>query len=156
MSYSKRQYITAALEELGLASYVFDASPEQLQSALRRLDALMPEWNGMGIRLGYPLPGSPDDSDIDEETGVPDWANDAIICNLACRIAPSYGKQTLPATMASANRGLNAILSRFAGPIEKQLPAGMPVGAGNKNADPFTEAPADPLQTGPDGPFEFY
>ena len=155
MSYTKRQFTTAALEELGLASYVFDASPEQLQSALRRLDALMAEWNGMGIRLGYPLPSSPEDSDIDEETGVPDWANDAIICNLACRIAPSYGKQTLPATMASANSGLNGILARFAGPIEKQLPAGMPVGAGNKNSDPFTEAPADPLQTGPDGPFEF-
>ncbi len=155
MSYSKRQYITAALEELGLASYVFDASPEQLQSSLRRLDALMAEWNGMGIRLGYPLPSSPDDSDIDEETGVPDWANDAIICNLACRIAPSYGKQTLPATMASANRGLNAILSRFTAPIEKQLPARMPLGAGNKNSDPFTEAPVDPLLAGPDGPLEF-
>jgi hypothetical protein len=155
MSYTKRQFTTAALEELGLASYVFDASPEQLQSALRRLDGLMAEWNGMGIRLGYPLPSSPDDSDLDEKTGVPDWANDAIICNLACRIAPSYGKQTLPATMASANRGLNAILSRFAGPIEKQLPAGMPLGAGNKNSDPFTESPVDLLSAGPDGPLEF-
>jgi hypothetical protein len=155
MSYTKRQFVTAALEELGLASYVFDASPEQLQSALRRLDALMAEWNGMGIRLGYPLPSSPDDSDLDEETGVPDWANDAIICNLACRIAPSYGKQTLPATMATANRGLNAILSRFTGPIEKQLPSGMPLGTGNKNSDPFTENPVDPLLAGPDGPLEF-
>jgi hypothetical protein len=155
MSYTKRQFVFAALEELGLAAYVFDASPEQLQSAMRRLDALMAEWNGMGIRLGYPLPFSPEDSDLDDETEVPDWANDAIICGLACRIAPSYGKQTLPATMATANRGLNAILSRFTVPIEKSLPAGMPLGAGHKNSDPFTESPADPLLSGPDGPLEF-
>ena len=46
MGYTKRQFVTAALEEIGLASYVFDLQPEQLQSALRRLDAMISEWNG--------------------------------------------------------------------------------------------------------------
>ena len=66
MGYSKRQFVAAAFEEIGLASYVFDLQTEQLQSAMRRIDAMMADWNGKGIRLGYPLPGSPQDSDLDE------------------------------------------------------------------------------------------
>ena len=82
MGYTKQQFVSAALEEIGLASYVFDLQPEQLQSALRRLDAMMADWNGKGIRLGYPLPSSPQDSDLDEETLVPDSAYETIICSL--------------------------------------------------------------------------
>ena len=55
MSWTKRQFINAALEEIGLASYVFDIQPEELESALRRLDAMMADWNAKGIRIGYPL-----------------------------------------------------------------------------------------------------
>ena len=40
MGWTKRQFVTQAFEEIGLASYVFDLTPEQLQSALRRLDAM--------------------------------------------------------------------------------------------------------------------
>jgi hypothetical protein len=67
VSYTKRQFITAAFEEIGLASYVFDLQPQDLQTALRRLDAMMAEWNGKGLRLAYPIPLSPEDSDLDTE-----------------------------------------------------------------------------------------
>jgi hypothetical protein len=52
MSYSKRQFVEAAFEEIGLASYVFDLQPEQIDSACRRLDTMMAQWNAVGIRLG--------------------------------------------------------------------------------------------------------
>ena len=51
MGWTKRQYIEQAFEEVGLAAYVFDLTPEQLQSALRKLDAMMAEWNAKGLRL---------------------------------------------------------------------------------------------------------
>ena len=41
MGYSKRQFVEAAFEEVGLAAYAFDIQPQQLESALRRLDAMM-------------------------------------------------------------------------------------------------------------------
>ena len=41
MGYSKRQFVAAAFEEIGLASYAFDLQPQQFESALRRLDAMM-------------------------------------------------------------------------------------------------------------------
>lgn len=158
MGYSKRQFVNAAFEEIGLASYVFDLQPEQLQSAMRRLDAMMSDWNGKGIRLGYPLPGSPQDSDLDEPSEVPDSANQAIITNLAVRIAPGYGKQVMPETKAVAKESYNTILSRATKPNVQQLPGTMPSGAGNKPwriyDDPFLRRPVEPVLAGDDGPIE--
>lgn len=159
MGYSKRQFVTAAFDEIGLASYVFDLQPEQLQSALNRLDAMMAEWNGKGIRLGYPLPGSPQYSDLDEPSEVPDSANEAIYTNLAIKIAPSYGKQVMMETKISAKAAYNTLLSRATLPNEMQLPGTMPAGAGNKPwrdyDNPFLQRPVDPVLAGQDGPFEY-
>ena len=75
MSWTKRQFITQAFEEIGLAAYVFDLTPDQLDSALRRMDAMVAGWNANGVRINYPLPNNPEDSDIDQPSGVPDFAN---------------------------------------------------------------------------------
>lgn len=159
MGYSKRQFVNAAFEEIGLASYVFDLQPEQLQSALRRLDAMMADWNGKGIRLGYPIPGSPQYSDLDEPSEVPDSANEAIITNLAIRIAPGYGKVVMPETKAVAKDSYNTLLQRATAPYPQQLPSTMPSGAGNKPwrvyDNPFIRPPVDPVDAGPDGPLQF-
>jgi hypothetical protein len=159
MGYSKRQFVAAAFEEIGLASYVFDLQSEQLQSAMRRIDAMMADWNGKGIRLGYPLPNSPQDSDLDEPTLVPDWANEAIITNGAVRLAPGYGKVVMPETKAVAKDSYNTLLQRATMPPEQQLPATMPAGAGNKPwrvyDNPFIRPPVDPVDAGPDGPLQF-
>lgn len=159
MGYSKRQFVAAAFEEIGLASYVFDLQPEQLQSALRRLDAMMADWNGKGIRLGYPLPGSPQDSELDEPTLVPDSANQAILTNLAIRLAPSFGKMVMPETKAVAKDSYNTLLQRATAPIPQQMPGTMPAGAGNKpyrnNDNPYLRPPVYPTLAGPDGPIEY-
>lgn len=158
MGYSKRQYVTAAFEELGLASYVFDLSPEQLEGALRRLDAMMAQWNGQGIRLSYPLPGDPENSDIDSETSVPDSANEAIITGLAVRLAPSIGKTAQPETKATAKAAFDVLASRACQPIEMRLPTSMPAGSGTKpwrRDQPFLY-PTDPgIDSGSDGQIEF-
>jgi hypothetical protein len=158
MGYTKRQFILAAFEEIGLASYTFDLQPEQLESARRRLDAMIADWNGKGIRLGYPIPSSPQDGSIDEETFVPDSAYEAIICSLGVRLAPSYGKQVMPMTMATAKQGYDTLLQRATFPLEQQMPSTMPAGAGNKPwrvyDNPFLRPPVNPVQVGPDGPLE--
>jgi hypothetical protein len=156
MGYSKRQFVEASLEEIGLASYVFDLSPQQIESAVRRLDAQMASWNALGIRVGYPLPGSPQDTGLDDETNVPDAAYEAIITNLGIKLAPSYGKTVSPDTKATAKRTYDTLLSRAAMPMEMQLPASMPRGAGAKAYDdPFVDNPTEPILAGRDGPLEF-
>lgn len=159
MAYTKRQFVEAALTEIGLASYVFDIQPEQLEYARRRLDAMMADWNGKGIRLSYPIPASPEQGSLAEETNVPDSANEAVILNLAVRLAPSYGKQIMPDTRMIAKTAYDTILQRATAPIELQFPDTLPSGAGNKYwrvaDDPFMPTPVDPVETGPEGILEF-
>ncbi len=131
MSYTKREFVTLAFEAIGYASYVFDLKAEQLQAALHKLDSMVASWNRRGIRLGYPLPGSPTDSDLDEETNVPDAANEAIYANLAIRLAPSVGKLASQDLKRAARESYLALLNQCTVPPRQQLPA-MPSGAGNK------------------------
>ncbi|CAB4171569.1 Tail accessory factor GP4 [uncultured Caudovirales phage] len=159
MGWTKRQFVTQAFEEIGLAAYVFDLTPEQLESALRRLDSMVASWNAKGIRLGYPIPSSPQNSELDQETNVPDSANEAIYLNLGIRLAPGFGKVVSTETKASAKMAYDTLLSRAAMPPQQQFPGAMPSGSGNKPwrtyDNPFLDKSVDPLLAGEDGPIEF-
>ena len=156
MAYTKRDIVEQAFEEIGLASYVFDLQPQQLDSALRRLDMLMATWNARGLRLGYPLPSSPADSDLDQEINVPDSAFEAMYLNLAIQISGGFGKTVSPDTKAAAKRAYNEVVANAAQPIEMQLGnETIPAGAGNKGwryyNNPFLKEPDDPITVGSDG-----
>lgn len=159
MGWTKRQYVEQAFTEIGLSGYIFDLTPEELNSALRQLDSMMAAWNAKGIRLGWPMPSSPQNSDLDDETNITDAANEAIYCGLAVRIAPTFGKAVMGQTQFFAKQAYDQLLAIAAAPMERQLPQTMPAGAGNKpwrdNDSPFIRPPIDPLLTGPDGPIEF-
>jgi len=157
MSYTKREFIEEAYAEIGMADYVFDLEIGDLNAAGRRLDAMMAEWNGKGIRLGYPIATTPSTIDIDVDAGVPDSAYEAIITNLAMRLAPGVGKTLNPATKMTARNALNVLYSRATFPPEMRLPS-MPAGAGAKaiySSEEFTSPPEDQLQIGSDGIFVF-
>ena len=106
---TKRDIITDAFAELGLAAYIYDLQPEQLETAKRSLDRMMATWGGQGIVVGYPLGTA---SDIDDETNAPDWALEAMVQNLALRIAPGFGKTVSPDTKAAASMALNVLGAR--------------------------------------------
>lgn len=158
MGWTKRQFVAQAFEEIGLATYVFDLQPQQLHSALHKLDAMMALWNGKGIRLGYPLPSNPQDSDLDEETPVPDSAHEAIYTNLALRIAGSLGRQPQDVTKVAARAGYEVLLSRAAMPMEQQFPGTLPIGSGGKpwggQSSLFVHPPNTPVLAGQDGPID--
>lgn len=159
MSWSKRQFIEQAFEEIGYASYAFDLEPEQLQTALRRMDSMLAVWNSRGVRIGYPLPSSPQDSDLDDETGVPDAAAEAIYTNLAVRLAPTVGKTVAGETRVMARMSYSELLRRFAMPPEQQFVGTLPAGAGTKywrrREDPFVRQPEDPVDVGGDSELDF-
>ena len=158
MSWTKRQFIVQAFEEVGYASYAFDLQPEQLQAVLRRLEAMMGTWNGRGIRLSYPLTSNPTAADLDTASNVPDAANEAIYTNLAIRIAPIVGKVVSAETKQAARSAYMELLSRFALPSEQQFPSTMPAGAGNKpwrQDTPFLPGPEEDIDAGGDGPIQF-
>lgn len=132
MSWSKRQIISQAFDGIGLAGFDYDIAPEQFHSALRQLDAMVAMWNAKGIRIGYPLPSSPETSDLDSDSNIPDSAIEAVYTNLQLRLAPTYGKAVPIELKSTALQGFNALLRSSSITMEMQLPNTMPLGAGNK------------------------
>lgn len=152
MAWTKLQLIEQAYDELALAGFVFDLSPELLESALRRMDTMMAQWSSVGIDIGYLLSASPDDSLIDSASGLPDTAVEAVYMNLAVRLAASRGKVLTADTKATAARGYNALLGAAvrAAARPQCMPSTMPRGAGNKPWSyqaPFFPGPTPTLET---------
>lgn len=139
--WTKRAYVNGAFEEIGLGSYAFELPPEQEQMALRRLDAMIAEWDARGIRLGWPISSSSDAIDPDQDPGATDRARQAIVTNLAIRLAGPFGK-TIPAMVATtAWQSLaNLVRSSVVVPV-MQFPSDVPAGAGNKSLRPFLPSP---------------
>ena len=156
MSWTKRQIIEQAFEELGLAAYVFDLQPEQVESARRKLDNLVAGWSSKNIQIGYPIPTDADGSDIDEVTNVPDYAIDALVYGLAIRIAPSHGKQVSQDTKHAAHEAFQNII-RVAVSKPPQVKIGLiPSGAGNKGCNKFILNKSDNRIKAPGQDLEFF
>lgn len=160
MSWTKRQIVEQAFSSVGLASYAFDLTPEELQSALRSLDAMMAVWDAKGARLGYALPGSPGSSDLDTDSGLPDWAVEAVYMNLGTRLAAGMGKTVMPEIKAAAKSAWNTVLSATVDMQPMVLDRMQtPAGAGNRYPGCVNEIylpePAATIDAGPDGPLEF-
>ncbi len=148
MGWTKRQIVAEAYAELSLPGYDFDIAPDESQTALRRLDALMATWEQRGIRIGYLFPASINASDLDDDSGLPDGAVEAAYLNLAIRLASTIGKGLTLDTKKAARDAFDALLKDAAKPIEQQLPGTLPRGAGNKpwrtTRQNFFPTPQDP------------
>lgn len=125
---TKRELIQAALNEIGIADYEFDITPEELSSGVRRLDMMLSTWAHKGLRIPYNFGGG-----IEDDSGIPATAQEAVTLNLATRLGPSYGKQAPVEVMGLAKSAYSALLSESAYPIEIQI--GVPKGAGHKRVD---------------------
>lgn len=132
MSFTKRQFVNAAFDELGLSSYTFDLAPDQLQSALEKLEMMIGSWSGRNIFIGYPIAGNPRDASLSEDTDVPDSALEAIVTNLAVRLAPMYGKTVSQETKMLAKESYNVLVAKTVKTVEMQFPSTLPRGAGSR------------------------
>lgn len=151
--WSKSDVILQAFSEIGKGAYEFDLQPEDLQTGLRKLDAMMATWGGaQGIRIGFA--GGDGKGDLGVSTMVPDWAYEALYLNLALRLCPDYGKTPSPLTMMNAKTALDAVRARTVQPATRRL-SGY-AGAGNSwyGAHPLPEQET-PVATGPDNTLTF-
>lgn len=150
--WTKQQLIEQALSELGLGG-TFNVGSDELEDALRRLDSMIAMWDGKGIRLGYALPSTPDTSELDQDSGLPDTAHEAVIMNLAVRLASGFGKTLSQDTRIIAKQAYDALLVGPAQP-PPQAAKSVPSGAGNKpwrNGQPFIPTPPDLLEAAQGG-----
>lgn len=159
MGWSKLDLIKQAFEQIGLASYVFDLAPEQLQSALRALDMMMAAWNARGVRLGYPIPSAALGSNLGDDSGLPDSAYEAVVANLGVRLASTVGKPVSMELKTFAKQAYDTLLSIAAMPPAMQFPNTLPIGAGAKpwrdTNRVFVDPPKDEIDAGTDGVLAF-
>lgn len=139
--WTKRDLIEAGYGELAIAGHGVDLSPEEMQTSVRVLDAMMAAWDARGIRIGYSMGG-----ELADSSSIPDSAAEAVYQNFAVRRAAAYGKQLSAETRAQARQGLNALLTAAAFPQQQQQPNTMPAGQGNRRQRWFMPEPdLDPL-----------
>lgn len=104
------EILEGAFEAIGIAEYAYALEPSEIASAARRLDAMMAQWKGEGVDLGYTSTAGEPQPDVDMTT--PEWADDAIINNLALKIAPSFGKTPLPGVKGDAKRAYSLAVAK--------------------------------------------
>lgn len=161
MAWTKRLLVEMAFEELAKAAYVFDLTPEEINSGVLRLDSMMATWEVAGIRVGYYRTEDPGNADPDQDSGLPDEANEAVYLNLAIRLASSIGKAIPLTTTAPAKQAYDLLLGRCLAEnvLPMQMRGNLPAGAGWKLRNgwrgPFVTPPVDVLTTGPDGDLSF-
>lgn len=159
--WTKKLLVNMAFDDLSLAGYIFDLTPEEIQASILRLDSMMANWELYGIRIGYQMTENPESADPDQPSGIPDWANEAVYKGLAIRQAASFGKATPPSLAVAAKQAYDSLLSicAHADLAQMQFKGNLPLGGGWKQRNgwggPFVRPPTDVLTTGPDGPLDF-
>lgn len=129
---SKRQIVEMAYEECSLAGYEFNLTPEELFSALRKLDALMARWKESSRDLGYNFPTVFGEGDLDEASLIPDAAVEGAAISLAMALAPAMGKQMSGESRARLNKAMSAISALCAKRPEQGWSRSTIAGAGNR------------------------
>ncbi|MDA3463490.1 packaged DNA stabilization gp4 family protein [Acinetobacter sp. AOR41_HL] len=157
MSWTKRQLVETAFEEIGMAAYVFDLQPEQVESARRSMDAMAALWSSKNIQIGYPLPTEADSSDLDQDSYIPDYAIETFYLNLAKRLASKFGKVLAPEKVVLAKEGYeNLLRMAVSHPPQMKYACSLPSGAGNKQCDPFIVNTQDNVVLAPNQDAEFF
>lgn len=131
----KRTVVSMAFEDCGLPGYEFGATPEEITSAIRRLDMMIRSWP-CGQRLGYNFPAAIGQSDPDDPMLVSDQDIAAIIGKLAQQMAPGLGKTLSNEQKAATASAYSILLGRLPVP-EVRLPRTTPRGSGNRWNSPW-------------------
>lgn len=147
--WTKGDLVGRAFKKIGLGDD-FNVMPEDHQDALMVLDSMMALWSSKDIRLGYAQPADANGSSMDQDSGLPDTAQEAVYLNLVIRLAGEYGKTLDQMIMVTAKQAYDALLARATFPAQQQFPNTLPRGAGNKPwrggyPSPFMPTPTDAL-----------
>lgn len=129
---TKRQILNMTYRMMGLTDYEFNVTPEEWATALFAMDAQMATWRTNNLYLNYNAPAVIGESDLDEESGIPDDAVLPVACALAFVVAPAIGKTLSTECRVTAGNAMNALRARYSVTPNRVLQGGTPRGAGQK------------------------
>jgi hypothetical protein len=131
-SYTKGDLVLMALGELGIANYEFDIEAEEDIRALNKLDGMMAEMTYGLTETGYIYPAASGSSAIADPPGIDASIVEAVVANLAVKLAPGYGKTPSSETRKAAREGKNLILAKYVVTTPMVFSSASPMGAGNR------------------------
>lgn len=132
--------IEGALKKIQVVSVAVPSSPEQITDGLIELNSMLNLWLSWGIMMKW-TPITVPGGDLNE----PIDATNAIITNLAIKLAPSYSKPVSQDLKNNARIELDMIKSLYQEVFipDKVVSSTLPLGAGNsKGVDSRTYFPS--------------
>lgn len=88
----KGDIVNQAFVNLRISGLTTDASPEDTSLGLQTLEAMMLSWTNKGLNLSWNKSEYYTNPDPQEESGISDTTYEAAYINLACKLAPVFGK----------------------------------------------------------------
>lgn len=129
---TKRQLVEQAFTECSINGWEYDIEPDEKDTALTRLDALMRELQGRDLELGYSFPAQIGTGSLDDQLGCADQAFFALAILLAERLCPTMGKTQSKESRIALHNAMKALRSATTQIPTMQLAIGTPLGSGNK------------------------
>lgn len=136
--------IRDALQEILVQAAEAPIGADKAQTAIRYLNRMMFAYDVDGISLGYT-----EVTNLSDPITVPNGAIEAIIANLAIRLAKQFMKPVTPDLAARASEGEKTLLNLAVTIGPSQYPETLPVGSGNEHdtnfGDSFYSQPEEPI-----------
>ena len=125
----KRNILEIAFENCGSAGFEFERTPEEYNSALRKLNVMMYEWPWNLLNFNQPTYGA---GVVDDLSGIPNDTIGAVAMTLALRIAPTMGATLSPEASAELVRARSIVEANYSVIPTQYLGDDTVVGAGNR------------------------
>ncbi len=127
----KIDLISGAYSKLRISGLTVQPSPRDTELALNTLENMMAEYTARNICVNYKFENEPDTG---SPSGVERKYWDAIMCVLAVRLIPDFGKgqQPDPILITQSNGAISFLSSNTAMNRQVQPPNRMPRGSGNR------------------------
>lgn len=147
---TKGDIVRQAYIELRISGLTNEATPEDTQIALKKLDSMLLAWTNKGLNLSWNKSDNFVDPDPQEDSGISDADYEAIYVNLAVKLAPAFGKP--PTQLDSFARELYAGLFSTVLPTQQNNEY-MPLGSGSRRGacTPVYQESSEPIDVENDG-----
>jgi hypothetical protein len=128
MSETASDVVKDALFELTTQAQEEEIPAIELETGIRYLNRMMAALDATGIKLGYTRVDAPNDV-----LTVPAGAVEAIVFNLAKRLATSFDIAISPALDMNARTGMRTLRIIGVKPNKIAYPSTLPIGSGNED-----------------------
>lgn len=128
MAITKGSIVDEAFEEIRISGLTIQASPNEIERGLNKLESMAAEWEARNICAGYNFTEQPDPDDV---ANIQLSAKQAFVTNLATRMITSFGKEMPNVLAVQAMQSLSGLSSALAMVRNVQAPNRMPRGSGN-------------------------